>query len=97
MIFASNFPISLIEPDDAFWNRLIYLPFTKSIPKAKQDRELAEKFQKERNAIVSKALRYAKKLILSDFCFPTTSQIERRMQEWQGKSYAMIENFLADC
>lgn len=97
LIFASNFPINLIEPDDAFWNRLIYLPFTKSIPKAQQDRELAEKFQKEKNAIVSKALFYAKQLVLSDFQFPTTLQIERKMQEWQGRSCATIENFITDC
>lgn len=97
LIFASNFAVNLIEPDDAFWNRLIYLPFNKSVPKEKQDRDLAEKFQKERNAIVSKALRYAKKLILADFCFPTTSQIERKMQEWQGKTCTTIENFMMDC
>lgn len=97
LIFASNFAINLIEPDDAFWNRLIYLPFNKSVPKAKQDRDLPEKFQRERDAIVSKALRYAKKLILLDFCFPTTTQIERKMQEWQGRTCATIENFINDC
>lgn len=97
LIFASNFAINLTEPDDAFWSRLIYLPFNKSIPKAKQDRDLAEKFQRERDAIVSKALRYAKKLILLDFSFPTTTQIERKMQEWQGRTCATIENFMNDC
>lgn len=97
LIFASNFPIALIEPDNAFWNRLVYLPFDRSVPKAKQDRGLAEKFQKEKNAIVSKALHYAKQLILSDFCFPTTPYIERKMSEWQGKTCATIENFISEC
>ena len=72
LVFASNFPIGLIENDNAFWNRLVYLPFTKSIPKEEQDRELLKKLQKEKNAIVSKALLYAKKLIDADFQFPTT-------------------------
>lgn len=97
LIFASNFPISLAEQDNAFWNRLVYLPFNKSIPKAKQNRELAEKFQEEKNAIVTKALGYAKKLVLSDFQFPSTLEIERKMQEWQGRSCATIENFLSEC
>lgn len=97
LIFASNFPITLAEADDAFWNRLIYLPFNRSVPKAKQDRSLLAKFQEEKNAIVSKALRYAKKLILADFQFPTTAQIERRMQEWQGRACATIEDFISDC
>lgn len=97
LIFASNFPISLVENDEAFWNRLIYLPFNKSIPKSEQDRELAKKFQEEKNAIVSKAVQYAKKLIEEDFCFPTTKEIEYKMQVWQGRSCATIENFLEDC
>ncbi len=97
LIFASNFPIRLIEPDDAFWNRLVYLPFNKSVPKAKQDIRLSEKFQRERNVIVSKALHYARQLVLNDFCFSTTPQIERKMQEWQGRTCATIENFISDC
>lgn len=97
LIFASNFPISLIEPDNAFWNRLVYLPFDRSVPKARQDRGLAERFQRERDAIISKALHYAKQLVLSDFCFPTTPYIERKMQEWQGKACATIENFISEC
>lgn len=97
LIFASNFPITLTDADDAFWNRLIYLPFNRSVPKEKQDRTLPEKFQKEKNAIVSKALLYAKKLILDDFQFPTTYQIDRRMLEWQGRNCFTIDAFISDC
>lgn len=97
LIFASNFPICLMEEDDAFWNRLIYLPFNKSIPKAQQNRNLPEMFRKEKNAIVSKALHYAHKLVLSGFQFPSLTEIDRKMQEWQGRRCATIENFLSDC
>lgn len=97
LIFASNFPIHLVEEDDAFWNRFVYLPFTKSVPKFQQDKKLLKKFQNEKNAIVSKALYYAKELIENDFQFPTTSYIECKMMEWQGKSCRSIESFLVDC
>lgn len=43
---------------------------------------LSDKFQREKNAIVSKALRYAKDLIISNFQFPTTQQIEQKLREW---------------
>lgn len=97
LIFASNFPIHLVEDDNAFWNRLVYLPFTKSVPKCQQDKKLLKKLQNEKNAIVSKALYYAKKLIENDFQFPSTSYIECKMMEWQGKSCKSVESFLGDC
>lgn len=97
LLFASNFPIELSEHDDAFWNRLVYLPFDFSIPKADQNSDLINMLQEEKDAIVSEALRHAKILIENNFCFPTTPLIERRMEEWQGRVSPSIENFLSDC
>ena len=97
LIFASNFPIHLVEDDNAFWNRLVYLPFTKSVPKCQQDKKLLKKMKAEKNAIVSKALYYAKELVENDFQFPSTSYIECKMMEWQGKSCKSVESFLGDC
>lgn len=97
LLFASNFPIELSEHDDAFWNRLVYLPFDFSIPKADQNAGLLDMLQEEKDAIVSEALRHAKILIENNFCFPTTPLIERRMEEWQGRVSPSIESFLQSC
>ena len=97
LLFASNFPIELSEHDDAFWNRLVYLPFDFSIPKSDQNSDLFNMLQEERDAVVSEALRHAKTLIENNFCFPTTPQIEYRLQEWQGRRSPSIENFLSTC
>lgn len=96
-LFASNFPISITENDNAFWKRLVYLPFEHSVPKRKQNPELIKKFEKEKNAIVSKALWYAKELIELNFRFPTTSAIECKMQEWQGVDNSSMESFIQEC
>lgn len=96
-IFASNSPIYLTEQDNAFWRRLVYLPFNRTIPKEKQNTELLSIFQREKNAIVSKALYYAKELIQAGFEFPSTPEIELKMQEWQGISCKTIENFIKEC
>lgn len=97
LLFATNFPIRLVEPDDALWNRLVYLPFRYSIPKDRQDPTLFEAFQAEKDAIVSRALRHAKRLVANNFQFPTTDSIEKRMQEFQGKRNLTIERFLCNC
>lgn len=97
LLFATNFPIELWEKDDAFWRRMVYLPFDYSIPKAKQNPALFEALQRERDAIVSEALHHAKTLIEHNFVFPTTQQIERQVQEWRGHASMSIENFIRDC
>lgn len=97
LLFATNFPIGLMEPDDAFWNRLVYLPFQYSVPKSRQDPLLFEAFQNEKDVIVSKALRHAKELVDNNFQFPTTASIGDRMQEFQGKRNLTVEKFLYDC
>lgn len=96
-IFATNNPISLVEEDNAFWNRLIYLPFDYSVPKSKQNRFLQKIFEKEKDAIVSKALKKAKKLLKNNFEFPTTSRIERQMREWKGIENPSIDSFIEEC
>ena len=57
-VFASNHPPCIEGEDDALLKRIVYLPFDTSIPDDQQDPDLEEKIWKERNAIVTKALRY---------------------------------------
>ena len=97
LLFATNFPLELASRDDAFWQRMVYLPFDYSIPKAQQNPGLFDMLQEERDAIVSEALRHTRTLIDNNYCFPTTPLIERRMEEWQGRANPSIENFLRDC
>lgn len=94
LLFASNSPISLTEEDDAFWNRLVYIPFDVSVPPEKQDRTLAEKFMNEKDSIVSKALMHAHTLVKNDFIFPSTSDIDARIMQWKSQDIPSIECFL---
>lgn len=97
LLFASNFPIRLYEDDDAFWNRLVYIPFDVSIPTEKQDRTLVHKFKKEKDSIVTKALYYAHELIKNDFIFPSTSDIDARIRQWKVQPVPTIDYFLKEC
>lgn len=96
-IFASNHPLNLVEDDEAFWERLVFLPFDYSINKEKQKAKLLEKLLYEKDAVVSKALKYAKKLMESHYQFPTTKNIERRIREWRGISIDTIDAFIQKC
>lgn len=96
-IFASNHPLKLTEDDEAFWERLVYLPFDYSIDKENQKVNLLEKLLRERDAVVSKALKYAKKLMKLHYQFPTTDAIERRVCEWRGINVDTIDAFIKKC
>lgn len=96
-IFASNYPLQLVEDDEAFWERLVWLPFDYSVDKKNQDVKLLDKLLKEKDAVVSKALRYAKELMESNYEFPTTDAIERKILEWRGMRINTIELFIRTC
>lgn len=56
LLFASNHPIKLTEHDDAFYKRMVFVPFDNSIPYEDQDPELLNKLWRERDGIVTKCL-----------------------------------------
>ena len=95
-LFASNHPISITEQDDAFWNRLVYFPFNNSISIENQDKQLLDKLLSEKDIVVSRALRKAKKFIANNYVFQTTPEIEDTMATWKGEKNYSIDNFLRD-
>lgn len=75
-LFATNFPLRIDSNDPAFLDRIIFLPFMKSVPKDERDPDLAKKLWKERDAIVTKALQYARKLMKQGWQFPPIPDVD---------------------
>ena len=75
-VFSSNHPIIIDGEDDALLKRIIYLPFNYAIPDDQQDPDLGDKIWKERDAIVTKALHYARKLVQLNYIFPEIPQVD---------------------
>lgn len=96
-IFASNHPIELMEDDEAFWNRMIYLPFDYSVSKEEQNANLLKELLEEKDAIVSKAIKYARILVENNYEFPTTPEIEKRIRQWRGIEEDSINEFIKKC
>ena len=62
-VFAGNYPLCIDGEDDALQKRIVFLPFNESIPDDQQDPYLEDKIWDERDAIVTKSLHYARKLV----------------------------------
>ena len=75
-LFATNFPLRIESNDPAFLDRIIFLPFMNSVPKEERDPDLAKKLWKERNAIVTKALQYARDLMERGWQFPPIPDVD---------------------
>lgn len=69
ILFCSNHKLQISSFDEAFWDRLIYLPFRNSVPKEARIPNLAEKLFDERGYIVCEAINALQKLVKRNFVF----------------------------
>jgi putative DNA primase/helicase len=93
-VFATNGQINLKVPDDAFWDRLVFVPFMKSIPEHRQDRFLLSKLWKEKDGIVSKAARAAGTLVRNNYRFKLPEISDHIISEWKMYINESITGFL---
>lgn len=93
-IFGSNHDLCYLHPDDAVWDRLIVILFTREV--TNRDLNLDEKLYEERDIIVSLALDTLKDLIDSSYNFKE-SEVSKRYIELKRKELHSAEAFLQEC
>ncbi|MBD5461965.1 MAG: hypothetical protein HDR24_02720 [Lachnospiraceae bacterium] len=69
LLFASNHPLRIKEYDAAFINRVVYIPFLKSIPKHKQDKDILVKMQEELPALFNHAFAAYRRLVAGGYAW----------------------------
>ncbi len=93
-IFGSNHDLNFAHPDDAVYDRLIVILFTREVEE--KDLNLDEKLFAERDVIVSLALDTLKDLVTSGYDFKE-SEPSRRYIEVKRKELHSAESFLEEC
>lgn len=79
-LFASNHPLKLKEYDQAFVNRVVYIPFLYAVPREKQDRNILEKMQNELPALFNHALAAYKRLVASGYAWAGAEKFRPRIE-----------------
>ena len=75
MLFASNHRILISGgPDEAFFDRLVEVPFHNPVPKERQDPDLLKKLAGEADGICAKALAAYLRLRENSYIFPKVKQ-----------------------
>lgn len=91
LIFSCNgLPDNYGDRSDAFYNRLIILPFNHSVPKEKQDPHLNDKLEKELNHILNWAINGLKRLIKNNFVFTENQATKELVEEYKVNSNSVL-------
>lgn len=88
-VIGTNAPIRLQQFDEAFWERVEIIPYCYSIEQDKRIDDLEKKLYEERDAIVTKCLKEARRLIRNGYQFPECAVAEEMKDSWIGwQAYA---------
>lgn len=92
-IFASNCDLNFAHPDDAVYDRLVVILFSKKITDDIRNPELEEKLLKEKDSIFSLAIDTLKDLIESNYDFRMSDEAEEYLNH-QRMVLHSVEDFL---
>lgn len=95
-LFATNGNISLKVNDDAFWDRVHFIPFMNSVERQDQDKDLLDKLLLERDGIATKAAKAAKKLIKNNFKFSESKMAKQVIARWKKQTGNLVEEFVKE-
>ena len=95
-VFAGNYPLCIDGEDDALQKRIVFLPFDESIPDDQQDPYLEDKIWDERDAIVTKSLHYARKLVKLNYKFPEIPQMDNAKCVVRDSIAKTVEKFVQE-
>lgn len=99
LLFAGNSLPGTTEADAtaAFVNRMAVLIFDRSIPKEKQDRDLAEKLWAERDAIFTLALGALKELRERNYIFTVPEDTRAYLDNFSARSNSLMAFVSDEC
>ncbi len=82
-VFGTNYPVTIKGEDDAFWDRLILVPFLHSVPKELQNDYLIDELWEEREAIVSMALSAVSNVTQKNITFSPCAAADEIIETWR--------------
>lgn len=87
------------DDDDAFWERMVILPFMRSTPPSEIDRNLLDKLLDEKDDIVSLCLQHLHNVIRNNYAFSFCPRSEAMKQSWRRAEFstASMVSFWSNC
>ena len=88
-LFGSNFPVTVSQADndDAFWDRMVIIPFLHSLEKEDTDPNILDKLLREKDAIMYKCLNAFNKVLKKHCIFSRCEAAEQMKMAWRYQKY----------
>jgi phage/plasmid-associated DNA primase len=83
-VLGTNNPLKLQQYDEAFWERVEIIPYMYSISPEERICDLEDMLFLERDAIVTKCMKAARRLIKAGYRFPDCLVADEMKSEWTG-------------
>ncbi len=95
LFFASNKPYTYKNPDLALYRRMVFIPFEYSVPTEKQDKDLINKLEAERDVVFSLAARTLKEFVQSGYDFKMSPKAKAYLESRIAALHS-VDGFLGD-
>ena len=95
-LFASNHPIEISTPDDAFWSRLVLVPFLYPIDPDDKNFDLPELLQAEKSAIATKCAFAAQRLVENNYQFIQPAVATQMINSWRRYEHDPVVSFISN-
>lgn len=97
-LFASNHPLEISTPDNAFWSRLVLVPFLYPIDPDSKNLDLLELLQAEKSAIATKCAFAAQRLVENNYQFIQPYTATKIIDSWRRYEHDAVVSFInANC
>ena len=97
-LYGSNHVVLLPNKDAAFYDRLVVIPFARTVPSDERDFRLEEKLNAERDAIIIRALAAYRRLVKSNYRFAGDFPINAVTEDGGESTADRVAQFLReDC
>lgn len=97
-LYGSNHVVLLPNKDAAFYDRLVVIPFARTVPSDERDFRLEEKLNAERDAIIIRALAAYRRLVKSNYRFAGDFPINAVTEDGGESTADKVGQFLReDC
>lgn len=101
LVFGTNYPISLSQDDDedAFWKRMVVVPFMRTTPPNEIEVDLLEQLIAEKDDIVSLCLRHLHTVVKNNYTFSSCPRSEAMKKSWRRAEFstASVYYFWNNC
>lgn len=85
-------PLKLQKNDSLFWDMMTFIPFFNSV--TDENKKLINELWAERDGIIQKAVKGARRLIENDYMFTNCSTAELQKITWQHNDLVVISAFI---